>query len=200
MNSSHSAVRQFTPHHSTPSSYESSVSPSESSESSVEESLVDGSDADSKGSNSAALKSKNNTPKLSIKSKEKLHKAELFSNLPASGRAVDKSSLTHASTVLNVSDQSSVSQENQVPEILPASEPRLETRVKYFTLGVSAVIGLSMPFIMLLSPKDLTNRAAWVGVAASSGLFLGTVYCYVDYAIGLREQIRLQRNAASSPA
>ncbi len=190
MKSGHSAERRIT----SPNSHSSSH------ESSVEESQVDGSGSDSEESNSAALKSKNNTPKLSIKRKEKLNKAELFSYSLASGLSVDKSILTHASTVFNVSDQSSVSQENQVPEILPASEPRLETRVKYFTLGVSAVIGLSMPFIMLLSPKDLTNRAAWVGVAASSGLFLGTIYCYVDYAIGLREQIRLQRNAASSPA
>ena len=190
MNSSHSAVRQFTPHHSTSSSYESSV----------KESQVDGSGSDSEESNSVTSKAKNKAPTVNIKTKEKIPKAELFSYSPASGRAVDKSNRAHASTVLNVSDQSSVSQENQVPEILPASEPRLETRVKYFTLGVSAVIGLSMPFIMLLSPKDLTNRAAWVGVAASSSLFLGTIYCYVDYAIGLREQIRLQRNAASSPA
>lgn len=190
MKSGRSAVRQNTPPNSHSSSYESSV----------EASQVDGSGAEIKKSNSVTLKPENNVPTVKIKTKEKIPMAELFAYSPASGRAVDKSNRAHASTVFNASDESSVSQENQVPEILPASEPRLETRIKYFTLGVSAVIGLSMPFIMLLSPKDLANRAAWVGVAASSGLFLGTVYCFVDYAVGLREQIRLQRNAATSPA
>lgn len=194
MRYSHSAVRQIIP----PNPYSSSH------ESSVEESPVDGSGANSEESNLLTLTSAINAPR--VKTKEKNPKAELISDLPGSGRTLNKSSLTHASTLLNVpdqsdmSDQSDVSQENQVPEILPASEPRLETRVKYFTLGVSAVIGLSMPFIMLLSPKDLASRASWVGVAASSGLILGAIYCYADYAIGLREQIRLQRNAASSPA
>ena len=180
MKSGRSAVRQNT----SPNSHSSSD------ESSVEASQEYGSDAESEESNSV----------VNIKPKEKFPMAELIAYSPASGRVLDRSNRAHASTVFNASDESSVSQENQVPEILPASEPRLETRIKYFTLGVSAVIGLSMPFIMLLSPKDLANRAAWVGVAASSGLFLGTVYCFVDYAVGLREQIRLQRNAATSPA
>ena len=196
MKSIRSVERQNTP----PSSYESSVSPPDSTESEVEKLQVDGRDADSNQSNWVALKSKNDTPRVSTKTSEKLTKAELFSTTSAAFDSADKSKLTRSLAVSNVSVQSSESQENQAPEILPASEPRLETRIKYFTLGVSAVIGLSMPFIMLLSPKDLANRAAWVGVAAASGVFLGSIYCYVDYAVDLREQIRLQRNAASSPA
>ncbi|MFM2009029.1 MAG: hypothetical protein RIR02_979, partial [Pseudomonadota bacterium] len=63
-----------------------------------------------------------------------------------------------------------------------------------------ALTALSAPFVMILGPKDLASRAAWFGVGLSSGLIVGSAYCFGDYINALRDQVQTQKRGEISPA
>lgn len=143
---------------------------------------VEASTAASHSGDSGEIDVVDNVPRMVMKPKAAL-KAGLFSN-----RA-----LSDSADPASTSAESETSEEVAVPGTLAATEPVLEVRTKKFILGVSATIGLSAPFVMLLSPADLSSRAAWFGVAAISGFVLGGIYCVGAQVYDLQQQIAEQQ-------
>lgn len=169
---------------------------------------IDGKNSES-DTESVELASTKNTPtvKVKLQTPEAQNNRKLFKNASASGSSTaggsaDQINATHASAVSLRSDKTKISQVNQASQATPSSEPkpRLVVRTNNFMLTVSSVIGLSMPFIMLLGPKDLASRAAWVGVAAASGLIVGSAYYFGDYIAERHNLVQTQQNPQTSPA
>jgi hypothetical protein len=154
----------------------------------------------SNNDDSVELTSTIKTPRLKTKIPQALNSHELFNKSSTPERSVDQSGSSYASKASNESEESEITQVNQVPVAESSSEPRLVARTNRFVLTASAVAGLSMPFIMMLSPNDLASRAAWVGVAVASGLVLGAAYCFGDHVSELQDQVRSQQRSEISPA
>jgi hypothetical protein len=187
-------------------SYPSDNSDDERSVSSGELSQTEGKNSE-RDTDSVKLASTKNTPKVKVKNPtpEAQNDRELFKNASASGSSTaggsaDQINATHASAVSLRSDKTESSQVNQAPKTMLASQPRLVVRSNIFALTVSSVIGLSMPFIMLLGPQDLASRATWVGVAAASGLIVGSAYYFGDYIAERHNLVQTQQNPQTSPA
>ncbi len=161
----------------------------------IEEKSSLGDEADS-----VELTSTIKTPRLQSKTQEIVNTRELFLNELASDHSADRTNSVDASNVSNGSDESEISQESQAPTILANSEPRLVARTNNFILITSALTALSAPFVMILGPKDLASRAAWFGVGLSSGLIVGSAYCFGDYINALRDQVQTQKRGEISPA
>ncbi len=161
----------------------------------IEEKSSLGDEADS-----VELTSTIKTPRLQSKTQEIVNTRELFLNELASDHSADRTNSVDASNVSNGSDESAASQESQTSVTLPSSEPRLVARTNNFILITSALTALSAPFVMILGPKDLASRAAWFGVGLSSGLIVGSAYCFGDYINALRDQVQTQKRGEISPA
>jgi hypothetical protein len=149
---------------------------------------------------SVELTSTIKTPRLQSKTQEIVNTRELFLNELASDHSADRANSAHDSIESNRSDESEISQESQTSVTLPSSEPRLVARTNNFILITSALTALSAPFVMILGPKDLASRAAWFGVGLSSGLIVGSAYCFGDYINALRDQVQTQKRGEISPA
>jgi hypothetical protein len=161
----------------------------------IEEKSSLGDEADS-----VELTSTIKTPRLQSKTQEIVNTRELFLNELASDHSADRANSAHDSIESNRSDESAASQESQTSVTLPSSEPRLVARTNNFILITSALTALSAPFVMILGPKDLASRAAWFGVGLSSGLIVGSAYCFGDYINALRDQVQTQKRGEISPA
>ncbi len=163
-------------------------------------SRIDGTDDKDEADNAAELKSINKKPRVSSKPKSELTIRDLFPTTPAPDTTTVLPSAVHASDVEQTVVDNVVTKDTQAPAILPGSEPVLADRTSMFMLTVSATIGLSMPLIMLLGPKDLAGRAWSVGVAALAGVFLGGVYVMGSKVIQLRDEAHARELKAGSPA
>ncbi len=161
----------------------------------IEEKSSLGDEADS-----VELTSTIKTPRLQSKTQEIVNTRELFLNELASDHSADRANSAHDSIESNRSDESAASQESQTSVTLPSSEPRLVARTNNFILITSALTALSAPFVMILGPKDLASRATWFGVGLSSGLIVGSAYCFGDYINALRDQVQTQKRGEISPA
>ncbi len=161
----------------------------------IEEKSSLGDEADS-----VELTSTIKTPRLQSKTQEIVNTRELFLNELASDHSADRANSAHDSIESNRSDEPVASQESQAPTIPANSEPRSVARTNNFILITSALTALSAPFVMILGPKDLASRAAWFGVGLSSGLIVGSAYCFGDYINALRDQVQTQKRGEISPA
>ena len=188
MSTSISSRRQSISHSSHASGSERSVSSDE----------IDEKNSDADGS--VELTSTIKSPTLETKTKKTPNNRELLYQASTSERSADRTNSVDASNESNGSDETVVSQESQAPTILANSEPRLVARTNNFFLIASALTGLSAPFVMMLGPKDLASRASWFGVAAVTGLIMGSAYCFGDYVNELREQVQAQQRGEASPA
>ena len=198
MKPSNSRVRQDISHASRIALQEKSQANSNVSakrKSQIEEKSSLGDEADS-----VELTSTIKTPRLQSKTQEIVNTRELFLNELASDHSADRANSAHGSIESNRSDESAASQESQISVTLPSSEPRLVARTNNFILITSALTALSAPFVMILGPKDLASRAAWFGVGLSSGLIVGSAYCFGDYVNALRDQVQTQKRGETSPA
>ncbi len=154
----------------------------------------------SNNDDSVELASTIKTPRLKTKTPQAQNSRELFNKSSTPERSVDQSGSRYASKASNESEESEISQESQTSVTLPSSEPRLVARTNNFILITSALTALSAPFVMILGPKDLASRAAWFGVGLSSGLIVGSAYCFGDYINALRDQVQTQKRGEISPA
>jgi hypothetical protein len=200
MSTSTSSASQRNSYPSHSASQEKSDVSSHSTASIKKKSQINEGNSSSNNDDSVELTSTIKTPRLKTKTPQAQNSRELFNKSSTPERSVDQSSSSYASKASNESEESEITQVNQAPKTMLASQPRLVVRSNIFVLTVSSVIGLSMPFIMLLGPQDLASRATWVGVAAASGLIVGSAYCFGDYIAGRHNLVQTQQNAQTSPA